>query len=110
MIVFINDKFSAIGLESFKQTKKDTEEVKTLDGTPHIIINGNAIPYESINSIDPNAIESISVWKDQPEYPYGVIEIETKPGVDIYKSNIESYPETEDLKVIGYGTAKKKDN
>lgn len=109
IIVFINDKFSAIGLDSFQQTKIETE-VKTVEGQPHIIVDGASIPYESINNIDPNAIESISVWKDQPEYPYGVIEIETKPGVDIYKSDDSpQIEETEEIKVIGYGTAKRMD-
>ncbi|MDE6479060.1 MAG: M56 family metallopeptidase, partial [Muribaculaceae bacterium] len=84
IILLINDKLSAININSFRQTAVEPD-VKTLDGQPRIIVDGTDIPYESINSIDQSAIESISVWKDQPEHPYGVIEIETKPGMDIYK-------------------------
>lgn len=110
IILLINDKFSAIGLDSFNQTKKETE-VKTLEGQPHIIVDGTAMPYESIISLDPEAIKSISVWKDQPEYPYGVIEIETKPGTDIHNTISTEIPrETEEIKIIGYSTVKKEDN
>ncbi|MDE5997915.1 MAG: hypothetical protein K2G77_06875 [Muribaculaceae bacterium] len=109
IILFINDKLSAISIDSFRQTTVEPE-VKTIEGQPHIIIDGTATPYESINSIDPNAIESISVWKDQPEHPYGVIEIETKPGMDIYKpEDSPQIDESEEIKVIGYAVAKKMD-
>ena len=107
IILLINDKLSAINIDSFRQTSVEPD-VKTLDGQPHIIIDGTDIPYESINSIDPSAIESISVWKNQPEHPYGVIEIETKPGMDIYKAeNSPQIDESEEIKVIAYGVQKK---
>ena len=107
IILFINEKLSAINIDSFRQTTVEPD-VKTLDGQPHIIIDGTDIPYESINSIDPSAIESISVWKNQPEHPYGVIEIETKPGMNIYKpENTPKIEESEEIKVIGYVMQKK---
>ena len=107
IILLINAKLSKINIDSFRQTTVEPE-VKTLDGQPHIILNGTAIPSESIKSIDSKAIERISVWKDRPEYPYGVIEIETKPGMDIYKT--DDLPKTEKdegIKVLGYGIEKK---
>ena len=70
-----------------------------------MIIDGTPIPYESMSDIDPNSIKSISVWKDKPEYPYGVIEIETKPETGI--RNTESPHETEETRVVSYGTIKK---
>ena len=104
IILFVNDKLSAINLDSFQQTPKETE-VKTSDGKPQVIVDGTAIPYESINGLNSDAIKSISVWKDRPEYPYGVIEIETKPGTNIYDT--EDSPEIEKIEVIGYGVQKK---
>ena len=110
IILLINDKLSAINIDSFRQTTVETE-VKTLDGQPHVIVDGKAIPYESINSIDPNAIESITVRKDQPEYPYGVIEIDTKPGMSSYEpENSQKSEKVEEIKVIGYGMQKKTSN
>lgn len=109
IILFINEKLSAVNIDSFLQTTVEPE-VRTLEGQPHVIIDGTDIPYESINSIDPSAIESISVWKDQPDHPYGVIEIETKPGMDIYKpENSPQIDGSEEIKVIGYAVAKKMD-
>ena len=107
IILLINDRFSAIDIDSFRQTPDETE-AEVSENHPHVIVDGKAIPYESINSIDRNAIESISVRKDQPEYPYGVIEIETKTGMDIYKSDDSpQIEETEKLTVVAYGTQKK---
>ncbi|MDE6342589.1 MAG: M56 family metallopeptidase [Muribaculaceae bacterium] len=110
IILFINEKLSAINIDSFRQTMVEPE-VKTLEGQPHIIVNGTDMPSESINSIDPSAIKSISVRKDQPEYPYGVIEIETKPGMNIHKTDDSpKTEETEGIKVIGYGMQKRNSN
>ena len=77
IILMINEKLSTINIDSYRQTTAEPE-VKTLDGQPHVTVDGTPIPYGSINSIDRNAIESITVRKDQPEYPNGVIEIATK--------------------------------
>ena len=110
IILFINEKLSAINIDSFRQTMVELE-VKTLEGQPHVIVDGTDIPSESINSIDPSAIKSISVRKDQPEYPYGVIEIETKPGMNIHKTDDSpKTEETEGIKVIGYGMQKRNSN
>ena len=107
IILFINNNLSAISIDSYRQTPRETEVI-TSDGQPQVIVDGTAIPYESIKSIDNNAIESISVWKNQPEYPYGVIEIETKPGMSIYRPDDSSKTENiEEIKVIGYGMQKK---
>lgn len=107
IISFVNDKFSAISLDSFQQTTRETEVIPS-DGQPHIIVNGTAIPYESINLLNSDAIQTIHVWKDKPEYPYGVIEIATKAGKDIY--HIESSLEIGEIKVTGYGVQKKEQN
>ena len=110
IILFINEKLSAINIDSFRQTTVEPE-VKTLDGQPYVIVDGSAIPYESIISIDHNAIESINVWKDQPEYPNGVIEIKTKPGMSSYKpENSPKSEKVEDIHVIGYGMQKRNSN
>lgn len=107
IILFINDKLSAINIDSFRQTTVETE-VKTLDGQPHIIIDGSDTPYESIINLNQEAIESITVWKDNPEYPNGVIEIETKDGMNIYKpDNSPKSEKVEEIKVIGYGVERK---
>ena len=45
-----------------------------------------------MSNIDPNSIKSISVWKDKPEYPYGVLEIETKPETGIHNTKAFTKP------------------
>lgn len=103
--LLINDKFSVISLESLSKTPAEAT-VSKLDGTPQIIVNGTPVPYEtSVSNLNTDVIRSITVRKDQPEYPYGVIEIETLPGVDI--SDINSSQEPEEIKVLGYGTINK---
>ncbi len=77
MILYINDKFSDISLDSFRQ-KKVQDKIITIEEQPHVILDGNPIPYTSLKNINPADIESMSVWKDNPEYPNGVIEIKTK--------------------------------
>ena len=106
IICFINDKFSAVNLDSFQQTPVEAE-VKTSDGQPHIIVDGSDIPYESIINLNQEAIESITVWKDNPEYPNGVIEIETKDGMEWASTTEGSSHELEEIKVIAYGVQKK---
>ncbi len=104
MILYINDKFSAISLDSFRQTKVE-DKVIPIDGQPHLIIDGTPMPYASINRINPKAIESFTVRKDNPEYPYGVVEIKTKPGSDAYNHNDSR--EMEEIKVLGVGSIRK---
>lgn len=105
MVSYVNGCFTAIRIYSLRNDpRKDT--VRRTEGQPHVILDGTAMPYGDLISIDPQAIESISVWKNQPEHPYGVIEIKTKPGIDISKTG--DSPEIEEIKVIGYGTVKKK--
>lgn len=89
---FINDKFSAISFESFQKTSVENTGKKS-DKKPHITIDGTAIPYESIGRLNRAAIQSITIRKDQPEYPYGVIEITTKPEANIY--NDGNFPDPE---------------
>lgn len=110
MVSYVNGCFTAIRIHSLRNDpRKDT--VRSTEGQPHVILDGTAMPYGDIISIDPKAIESISVWKDRPEYPYGVIEIETKPGMSSHKP--QDSPESEkveEIKVIGYGIQKKNSN
>ena len=105
LVGYVNDKFTAISLASYINNEPQEKTTVTLDGKPHVIIDGTPIPYESMSDIDPNSIKSISVWKDKPEYPYGVIEIETKPETGI--RNTESPHETEETRAVSYGTIKK---
>lgn len=106
----ISNQISAISFASSLKKTKVIDVTKT-DEHPVYFIDGTMISSEDIISIDPQAIESISVWKDQPEYPYGVIEIETKPGMSSHKP--QDSPESEkveEIKVIGYGIQKKNSN
>ncbi|MDE7345200.1 MAG: hypothetical protein K2N48_00475 [Muribaculaceae bacterium] len=107
VISYVNGCLTAIRVYSFRDNqRKDT--VKSTEGQPHVILNGTPMPYGDLISIDPQAIKSISVWKDQPEYPDGVIEIETKPGMSIYKPDDSPKSEkVEEIKVIGYGMQKR---
>ena len=100
----IGHQISAISFASSIKTAKDADETKT-DGQPTLIVNGKVMTYEDLYSVEPSAIESISVWKNQPEYPNGVIEIKTKPGIAIFNNSNSHAPD--EIKVIGYGTAKK---
>lgn len=77
MMVYVNDKFSAINVDSYRHTQVQ-DKIITIDEEPLVILDGNPIPYTSLKSINPADIESMSVWKDNPEYPHGVIEIRTK--------------------------------
>ena len=107
VISYINGCLDSIRIYSFSGDQiKDT--VKSTEGQPHVILNGTPMPYEDIISIDPNEIKIISVWKDRPEFPNGVIEIETKPEMSSYKpENSPKLEEDEVIKVIGYGIQKK---
>ena len=109
MISYINGCLNSIRIYSLRDDQsKDT--AKSTEGQPHIILNGTPMPYEDLISIDPNAIKSISVWKDQPEYPNGVIEIDTKPGMSSHKpENSQKSEKVEEIKVIGYSMEKKMD-
>ena len=91
LVGYVNAKFTAIKLASYINNEPP-ETTTTLDGKPHVIIDGTPIPYESMSDIDPNSIKSISVWKDKPEYPYGVIEIETKPETGIHNTKAFTKP------------------
>ncbi len=107
IISYVNGCLTAIRVYSFRNDQRE-DTVKSTEGQPHIILDGTPMPYEDLISIDPNAIKSISVWKDQPEYPNGVIEIETKPGMSNYKpENSQKSEKVEGIKVIGYGMQKK---
>lgn len=92
LVGYVNDKFTAIKLASYINNEPPETTTTTLDGKPHVIIDGKPIPYESMSDIDPNSIKSISVWKDKPEYPYGVIEIETKPETGIHNTKAFTKP------------------
>ncbi len=101
---FINDNFTDISLSSLRQQATETT-TKTSDSNPHVILNGSAMPYESMINVNPQAIKSITVRKDNPEHPNGVIEIETKPGMDIYDHS-DSH-KLEDIKVFRAETIRK---
>ena len=93
LVGYVNAKFTAIKLASYINNEPpETTSITTLDGKPHVLIDGKPIPYESMSDIDPNSIKSISVWKDKPEYPYGVIEIETKPETGIHNTKAFTKP------------------
>lgn len=107
IVSHISASLMPIGLSSLRNESQN-DSTKTLDGPPLIILNGSPIPNEELTSVNPEAIESISVWKDQPEYPNGVIEIKTKPGMDIFQTSDKPKPkETKELRILGYGTERK---
>ena len=109
VISYVNGCLASIRIYSFRDDQRKNT-VKSSEGQPHVILNGTPMPYGDLISINPQAIKSISVWKDQPEYPDGVIEIETKPGMSIYKPDDSPKSEKiEEIKVIGYGIEKKND-
>ncbi|MDE6769935.1 MAG: M56 family metallopeptidase [Muribaculaceae bacterium] len=83
-------------------------------GEPDIMLNGQLVAPETINSINPAMIKSISVFKNMIEFPDGLIDIKLKGNVD-YESLLQNMDNEdnsnfrleEGIKVIGYGTVKK---
>lgn len=74
---------------------------------PMLKIDGVEIQYSKLGQLNPNAIKSITVHKDDPaNYPDGLIEIETKFGENIYAPDENFAPEK--IKVVGYGTELRK--
>lgn len=81
---------------------------------PDFMVNGQIVHYEDLSPLDPSLIESITVRKDTPEHPNGLIIISLKPEatynppikkVDpILDHPTESW---ENIKVIGTTTVKK---
>ncbi|MDE6785773.1 MAG: hypothetical protein K2J46_01870 [Muribaculaceae bacterium] len=109
MLSYINGCLNSIRIYSFRDDQSKNT-AKSTEGQPHVILDGTAVPYGDLISIEPHDIKSISVWKDRPEYPNGVIEIETKPGMSGYKPEFSQKSEkVEEIKVIGYGMEKKMD-
>lgn len=47
-------------------------------GTPDVMIGGELIPMEDMEKVDPSQIESITVRKDLPDHPDGLIIVKMK--------------------------------
>ncbi len=104
VVLLINDHFSPISFETLHHTPSESSK-QTLEGKPDIIVNGTPVPYESIDRINTEAIERIDVWKNNPEHPHGVVQIETKTGYDI--DNLRSTDKIDNIEIIGVGTIRK---
>ncbi len=104
VILSINDHFSPISFETLRHTPSESSK-QTLEGQPDIIVNGTQVPYKSIERINTEAIERIEVWKDKPEHPHGVVQIETKPGYDI--DNLRSTDKIDNIEILGVGIIRK---
>lgn len=84
-------------------------------GDPEIWLNGYPISDETMKYIDTESIKSISVHKDSPEYPFGLILIELKDNVEINEALIDEgiegsdnrMSEWDEIKVEAVGTVKK---
>ena len=92
--------------------KDDKQEEKTgdkKDNNPAIRIDGELMPDGfDMSTISPDDIESIAVFKDNPEkYPNGLIDITLKKGDK--KGGTNASASDEPLKVVGYGAIKKSD-
>ncbi|MDE6337917.1 MAG: hypothetical protein K2L34_15240, partial [Muribaculaceae bacterium] len=91
-----------------------TDQPTHTPGEPDIMLNGQLVAHETINSIDPAMIESISVFKNSIEFPDGLIDIKLKGNID-YESLLPTMDNEDNsnfrlekgIKVIGYGTVKK---
>lgn len=91
-----------------------TDQPTHTPGEADIMLNGQLVAPETIKSINPAMIKSISVLKNMIEFPDGLIDIKLKDDIDY-----ESLPPTTDnednsnfrledeIKVIGYSTIKK---
>lgn len=91
-----------------------TDQPTHTPGEPDIMLNGKLVSPETINSINPAMVESISVFKNNIEFPDGLIDIKLKDNID-YESLLPTMDNEDNsnfwlkdgIKVIGYGTIKK---
>lgn len=89
------------------QTKGRIEGIVLNDSVrvePEVMIEGKLVDYATLKKLNPANIESMTVRKDSPEHPYGLIEIKLKNETTV-KSDTTST--LRDIKVIGVGIQKR---
>lgn len=101
-------------VNSSLHNKGNVVEYKEEEGHPDILLDGEIVAYEDLSSIDPSQIESITVRKDSPEHPNGLIIINMKSKASYTDLNKEITPSkhyipdtSETIGVISYGAIKK---
>ncbi len=73
---------------------------------PAVIVDGKEVDYESMSSFDTHRIKDITVFKNRPEYPNGVIIISLLSEDEVKKRN-GSADRLDDVRITGIGTVKK---
>lgn len=102
---FMSEPLFAISHVSFQNLGSQNKE-NANSGKPYVTVDGVSVPYEALETLNPEAINSISVKQNHPElYPNGMIEVETIPGKEIF--NKGDRHQDDELKIIGTGTIKK---
>ncbi len=85
IISSISANFSAVSVANLFHRPTESLD-KEPDNRPQVFLDGIPISYESMSNLNTNAIDHITVRKNIPEYPNGVIEIDTKAGVEPFSN------------------------
>ena len=96
----------------FPATENVATERKVLDLTvlkpvPDVTINGIEVDMSILNKTSPDQIKEITVRKDSPQHPEGLIEVVLKEGESLSDNSIgtEDHPQTlDEILVVAVGT------